>query len=284
MTTKEYIEKHKKYPGTNHRYFGWRRDLKQIKEFNKSLTERYPWLIPINNWSGKRITDCIGSDGEEGFWPGSPDKHPDYDYEYTSLDNMPDGWRIAFGDQMIEEIHQELIKYNFVDKYQIVQIKEKYGGLRWYDNGTPIGRLSEDYKTFTRKGTETLKADWDTKKYCMREDYSEHYISFFDKEKVRMTKEEIEEYNKDAIHHYRLYKILEKCTIPEIIRKYEELSYKTCIVCGEPAKWESKGWISPYCTDCANKLLNDEFEHFKRVSKDPEKISRGTLERDFTRI
>lgn len=36
-----------------------------------------------------------------------------------------------------------------------------------------------------------------------------------------------------------------------IIPKYEELSRKTCIDCGKPAKYISRGWISPYCEDCA---------------------------------
>lgn len=36
----------------------------------------------------------------------------------------------------------------------------------------------------------------------------------------------------------------------EIIPKYEALSYETCINCGEPAEYVSKGWISPYCKNC----------------------------------
>ena len=69
-----------------------------------------------------------------GYWPGSPENIPDYDYEYTELDAMPIGWRIAFGDQMVEELGEELRKANYDDEYRILDIKEKYGGLRWYDN------------------------------------------------------------------------------------------------------------------------------------------------------
>lgn len=36
----------------------------------------------------------------------------------------------------------------------------------------------------------------------------------------------------------------------EIIPKYEELSYHTCINCGKPATKRSTGWICPYCDDC----------------------------------
>jgi hypothetical protein len=42
---------------------------------------------------------------------------------------------------MCEELKQELIKFNYLDNYEITQIKEKYGSLRWYDNGNPIGKL-----------------------------------------------------------------------------------------------------------------------------------------------
>lgn len=99
---------------------------------------------------------------------------------YTELDDMPDGWRKAFGLQMCEEIKQELKKHKgALKKYRILEIKEKFGGLRWYDS-------------------------------------------------------------------YSTEKIWK-----EIIPKYEKLSYKTCINCGKPAKYISKGWISPYCEDCA---------------------------------
>ncbi len=101
------------------------------KEYNKALCEKYPFLIPSNRWSGMRITEADGG----GYWPGSPEKVPEYDYEYTELDSMPDGWRIAFGEQLCEELKEALTKANLLDEYRIVQIKEKYGQLRWYDSG-----------------------------------------------------------------------------------------------------------------------------------------------------
>ena len=92
---------------------------------------------------------------------------------------MEPGWRKAFGIQMCKEIKQELKKYKFLYKYRIVQIKEKWGYLHWYDGGTP-----KDSKVY------------------------------------------------------------------DIIRKYEQISAKTCGVCGKPATKMSKGWIYPYCDDC----------------------------------
>lgn len=85
------------------------------KEYNKQLVEKYPFLLPRNRWTGEVPKD--------------------YDYSYTELDAMPDGWRKAFGEQMCEEIKQELEEKGLLDQYRISQIKEKYGRLCWYDFG-----------------------------------------------------------------------------------------------------------------------------------------------------
>ena len=159
----------------------------ETKEYNRALCERFPFLIPSNRWSGKRITEA--QDG--GYWLGDPEAVPEpYDYEYTELDEMPDGWRKAFGEQMCEEIMEELVAHDLVDDYRITQIKEKYAQLRWYDYNST-----------------------------------------------------------DKIWR-------------EIIPKYENLSARTCINCGEPAVWISKGWISPYCDDCAEKMVERSSEYY----------------------
>lgn len=54
---------------------------------------------------------------------------------YTELDAMEPGWRKAFGIQMCKEIKKELKKYNFLYKYRITQIKEKFG---CYDTETEV--------------------------------------------------------------------------------------------------------------------------------------------------
>lgn len=109
-----------------------RRQRKTIQIQNKKLCKRYPFLIPHNRWTDKVI------------WKYRHDKdiHTSisiYPYCFTELDNMEPGWRKAFGIQMCEEIRRDLIKHNFLNKYRIVEIKEKYGELRWYDGGIPIG-------------------------------------------------------------------------------------------------------------------------------------------------
>ena len=87
---------------------------KQTKMKYKRICKRYPFLI-IRNWK----TD------------------EPIEYPYTYLDDMPYGWKRAFGIQMCEEIRQTLLKADYLNDYRVVQIKEKFGQLRWYDNGAP---------------------------------------------------------------------------------------------------------------------------------------------------
>ena len=81
--------------------------MQSNKESNQKLIERFPFLIPRNRWTGKVPED--------------------YDYSYTELDSMPDGWRKAFGEQMCEDIREELAHAEYLDQYRISQIKVKYG-------------------------------------------------------------------------------------------------------------------------------------------------------------
>lgn len=92
---------------------------RRVKE-NKKLIKEFPFLLPRNRFTGEVMSG--------------------YDYDFTELDAMPDGWRKAFGLEMCREIKDYLIKHNFpLDQYRIMDIKEKYGTLCWYDNGHPKG-------------------------------------------------------------------------------------------------------------------------------------------------
>ncbi len=88
---------------------------KKLKMETKRLCKHYPFLQLRNPWTDKLIKS---------------------DY-YTNLDEMPNGWRRAFGQEMCEEIRKVLIKGNYLYDYRVVQIKEKFGALCWYDNGAP---------------------------------------------------------------------------------------------------------------------------------------------------
>ena len=76
-----------------------------MKIKNWLLIKKYPWLQPRNVWTNEKL-----------------------DSEFTWLDDMPQGWRKAFGKKMIKELDKILRKANYQNEYQIVQIKEKW---RW---------------------------------------------------------------------------------------------------------------------------------------------------------
>lgn len=127
---------------------------------NKELCEEYPFLIDWNE-------------------PCDSDERT---YEYTLLDDMPKGWKIAFGEQLCKEIKEALIEEGIpIEEYKVLQVKEKFGGLRWYDNA----------------------------------------------------------YGK----------------VQEVISKYEDLSYKTCVGCGSKATFRSTGWVLPFCDECKKETM-----------------------------
>lgn len=95
-----------------------RQKKKQKKIKNKKIVKRYPWLLPRNVWDDKL-----------------PD---DYDYSYSLADCLPDGWRKAFFTEMHEEIRRELIRCNYLKDFRVMQIKEKYARLCYYEAGHPI--------------------------------------------------------------------------------------------------------------------------------------------------
>lgn len=103
---------------------------------NKELIEKYPWLQVRNIWTGELLKL--------------------EDYNFTWLDDLPEGWRKAFGLQMVEELDRILKKANYQNEYRITQIKEKYGVLCWYDNGVPTG-TSKEYDKWLAKYEELSK-------------------------------------------------------------------------------------------------------------------------------
>lgn len=103
---------------------------KSIKMKNKKLLKKYPWLTP-RTWDGKILKD--------------------YDYTYTYLDEMPDGWRKAFGLIMVDEINERLRETGAVEQYTIQQIKEKFGQLRWYDCGGNTSDIVSKYEVISER-------------------------------------------------------------------------------------------------------------------------------------
>ena len=100
------------------------RDYTEEQLHNWILCGKYPFLIPRYDWSGEIIED--------------------YDYTSTYLDDIPVGWKIAFGEMMCEEIKQELVRCNYLDEFRIIQAKEKFGQARIYTNGEPIDCIVQE--------------------------------------------------------------------------------------------------------------------------------------------
>ncbi len=72
------------------------------------------------------------------------------DYTTTWFDSIPIGWRKAFGEMICEEIKQQLISDGELDEYVIFEIKEKFGQLRWYDNGSrAVYRIIDKYSVLS---------------------------------------------------------------------------------------------------------------------------------------
>lgn len=133
----------------------------------KWLKDEYPWLV----------------DEEDIPTPGT-------DFSLW-IDYMAPGWWNAFGYDLLKELKQAIEQDGMTDTYHIDQVKEKCGGLRWYDNG------------------------------------GKH--------------------------------------VHAVIDKYCELSEQLCVECGEPAEWIAKGWITPYCDNCKERLARYGNQFIKKM-------------------
>lgn len=97
-------------------YKDWIEDLKNVpisnEDKNRYLCKLYPFLKQID-WNGNPIED---------------------DFSYTILDDVPLGWHELVLN-MAEELKDLIMKVcpPFLEIYHPVQVKEKYGELRWYD-------------------------------------------------------------------------------------------------------------------------------------------------------
>jgi hypothetical protein len=86
-----------------------------IKQANKQLIERYPYLLPRN--------------------PFTDEPSQTYDYSYVLGEyDLPKGWFKLFL-QMCEDIRKPLDNINYLEKFRFTQIKEKYGKLCVYTHG-----------------------------------------------------------------------------------------------------------------------------------------------------
>lgn len=95
-------------------YKDWLADFTEKQRKNYELCMKYPILIPRHRWWGT--------------------VHDSFNYDYTELDGMPNGWRIAFGEDWAKEIQEAINKLpkEERDKIYITDLKEKFGFLHCY--------------------------------------------------------------------------------------------------------------------------------------------------------
>ena len=78
---------------------------------------KYPFMKTRNVWTGKSCG-----------------------YSFTCYDEIPYGWRKAFGKRLLKELKEALKKEGRLKEFMFTQIKEKYGELCLYNNG--VGKYS----------------------------------------------------------------------------------------------------------------------------------------------
>lgn len=91
-------------------------ELETIKH-NKKLVKEFPFLLPRIRHSNAPMFD--------------------YDYSWTRLDYMSDGWRNSFGLDLCRDLKDNLIKANYLNDYIINFITVESGVLTIVDNGVP---------------------------------------------------------------------------------------------------------------------------------------------------
>ena len=75
-----------------------------------------------------------------------------YDFlkKYNYLECLPTGWVLCFGKLFCEDL-AVAIDVDGIKNYQVLQAKEKFGELRWYDNGgETVQKVIDDYAHLSR--------------------------------------------------------------------------------------------------------------------------------------
>ena len=106
---------------------------------NEELVNAYPWLEARD---------------EEG------------DGRYCLLDDLPTGWRTAYGEKFAAALGRAVELDGMKDTYEVAQVKEKFGDLCWYDNAGWRAREVKEYyeKLFARTCVECGEpAEWRVK-------------------------------------------------------------------------------------------------------------------------
>lgn len=146
-------------------------------------------------------------------------------------------------------------------------VKESYLFVEYWKN--PFIKIWVDIVTFYHNNILQIfhcipeYTEWDYIPEGWRKSFGDEYL-----------KELRKQLKKDKLlYKFRILDLKEKCgtlrlypsnaswRVIDIIDKYEDLSYNTCIKCGnQPANFLSKCYILPYCDNC---VINDEINKYE---------------------
>jgi len=104
------------------------------------LIEQFPWLNPREDWSN----DYLQFDDEEDTW--------------TELDDLPEGWKEGFLEDMLTEIDEVLNEYDCVETYRVIAAANRGGIFKWEHAGfVPEARedLNRIIKLYKKVANET---------------------------------------------------------------------------------------------------------------------------------
>ena len=110
--------------------------MEYVRADSKALIDKYPWLCPERNEDGSIAST--------------------YDYSYTELDFVPNGWRNIAMD-LCEEIRSILKPLGLLDKYMLSEVKEKWSMLGWYDYMVDLTPIPKDIDEAVHRAEERSK-------------------------------------------------------------------------------------------------------------------------------
>lgn len=136
----------------------------------------------------------------------------------------------------------EHTEYNkkLAERYPFIVMKE-------YDPQTETFRIADD-EDYSWTWLDCIPKGWKTafgEKLCQELKEALDEFNYTDRYIVSQVKE------KYGFLHWYDNGIPKGCRAWDVIKKYENISYHTCCKCGKPATKISRGWICPYCDDCA---------------------------------
>lgn len=108
------------------------------EELSIALCTRYPFLAPRNRFTGEVIAFSNEHFYERRFTTREDDFLPEDlipKKGWSELSDLDRGWRKAFGVEICEDIRTVLLAAggeHALESYRIVEIKEKFGSMRWY--------------------------------------------------------------------------------------------------------------------------------------------------------